>query len=95
MWYTVKNQQVILQILAKPNARKTALVAIDDSELHISIHASPHHGEANKALIIFLAELFNCPKSQIILKKGELNRHKQVIMPLTESVEKKLDELAR
>lgn len=91
MWFKIENQQAKLNIFVKPKAKKTALIKISDQELHIAIHAKPHQGEANKELIAYLAKLFRLPKSQIILQRGEASRHKQVIMPLTKSVQKLLE----
>jgi uncharacterized protein YggU (UPF0235/DUF167 family) len=86
MWYTILENQVSLHIIAKPNAKKTALVAVTDETLHISLQAKPHQGKANQALIAYLAELLNLPKSQIKLQKGDTHRYKKVLVPLTEGV---------
>lgn len=88
MWYKIMDQQVSFTILAKPNAKRTALVAINDQGMVISLHAKPHQGEANKELINFLSGLLQLPKSQIILQRGEKGKHKQVIVPLTEKIKK-------
>lgn len=87
MWFTIQHQEVILNIFVKPNARKTVLVKVSDDELHISLHAKPHEGEANKELISYLANLLKLPKSKITLHKGESSRHKRVLVPLTETVQ--------
>lgn len=68
MWFKIQNQQVILNIFAKPSAKETALLAVSANELQISLHAKPHHGEANKVLIAHLAKLFRLPKSNSIFK---------------------------
>lgn len=91
MWYNIYGQEVSITILAKPNARKTALVAVTDEALHISLHAKPKQGEANKELIAYLAKLFHLPKSRIILQRGKGCRYKQVIVPLTDTVKRLLD----
>ena len=93
MWYQIQDQQVKLIVFAKPNAKKTALIAVTENELQISLHAKPHQGEANKELISFLSELFDVPKSKIVLLRGEGGRHKQVVMPLTDWVRQRLSEL--
>lgn len=92
MWFKIQDQQVRLQIIAKPNAKKTAFIKISDQGLHISIHAKPHKGEANKALILFLSKTFDVPKSKIILVTGEGSKYKQIIMPLTITVQKILND---
>lgn len=92
MWFKIVKQQVELFILAKPNAKKTMLLSVSDQELHIAIHAKPHKGEANKELISYLAKLLQLPKSQIILQSGEGGKHKRVMVPLTEGVQRLLDD---
>lgn len=91
MWYSIQGQQVKLQILAKPNARKSAIIKITDQALHVALHAKPHKGEANIELILFLSNVFDLPKSKIILKSGEGSKYKQILMPLTATVQKILD----
>jgi uncharacterized protein (TIGR00251 family) len=86
MWFKEENQYVQLRILAKPKSKRTSLVAIAGDELHISLHAKPHDGEANRVLIEFLAKCLDLPKSQIVLQKGEVSRHKVVLVPLNELV---------
>lgn len=92
MWFKIQNQQVILRIFAKPHAKKTALLKIDDDCLHIALHAKPHEGEANKELISFVAKLFQVPKSQVVLQRGASSKHKEIILPLTEKVQQVLDD---
>ncbi|WP_065310953.1 DUF167 domain-containing protein [Legionella adelaidensis] len=87
MWFKIQDQYVTFQIIAKPNAKKTALVKITEHELYIAIHAKPHKGEANKELLLFLSKLFATPKSSITLK-GEHSKYKHVVVPLTASLQK-------
>lgn len=91
MWYKIRDQQVELRILAKPNAKKTAIVAMNEQGLHVMLHAKPQDGEANKELISYLAKLLRLPKTQIILLKGEGSRYKQVLVPLTDTIQQLLD----
>lgn len=86
MWYKIKDQQIILNILAKPNAKRTAILGVRDQALHISVHAKPHQGEANQELISYLAKLLKLPKSKITLERGEGSRHKKISVPLSERV---------
>lgn len=93
MWFKVQDQQIRLQIIAKPNAKKTILLRINEEGLHIAIHARPEKGEANKELILFLSDLLGVPKSKIILKSGETSKYKQLIIPFTTKVEKILNDM--
>jgi hypothetical protein len=93
MWFKIQGQQVRLQIIAKPQAKKTALLKVNEQGLHIAIHAKPSKGEANKELILFLSTLFDVPKSQVILKSGEHSKHKQIILPFTNTTEKIINDI--
>lgn len=88
MWFKIHNQHVGINILVKPNAKKTAILGISEQGLLVSLHAKPHQGAANKELISYLGKLFHLPKTQIILQSGEKSRYKRVVVPLTESVKK-------
>ena len=70
-----------LRILLQPKASKDAIVGLHDGELKISITAPPVDGAANAHLLKYLSKLFKVPKSNILLEKGELNRHKQIFIP--------------
>lgn len=87
MWFKIQNQQVILRIFAKPHAKRTTLLKVDDRVLHIALHAKPHEGEANKELISYLAKLFQLPKSHVILQRGENTRYKVAVIPLNSKVQ--------
>lgn len=95
MWFKIKERHVTLTILAKPNAKKSAIVDVSEKELKISLHAKPRQGEANDELISFLAKLLRLPKSEILLQRGKASRHKQVTLPLTDHVQKLLDDVIR
>lgn len=71
-----------LHILLQPKASKDQILGLHGDELKISITAPPIDGLANAYLVKFLSKLFKVPKSTIILEKGELNRHKQVWIPV-------------
>lgn len=91
MWYKIiDNQFVQLTIFVKPNAKKTAILKATDEALHISLHAKPVEGEANKELIRFLSEVCDVPKSSIVLLSGEKGRHKRIQLPFHEMIISKL-----
>lgn len=86
MWYSIQNQFVVINVFAKPNAKKTAIVKIADDALHISLHAKPHDGEANGELLLCLATFLNVPKSKVVLLKGAASKYKRVQVPLSDAV---------
>lgn len=75
-----------LRIFLQPKAGKDQIVGLHDDELKISITAPPVDGQANAHLLKFLSKLFKVPKSSIVLEKGELNRHKQVLIPRPKAI---------
>lgn len=91
-WFKIEDKTVHLFVQVKPNARESAIIEIKQQAIHIALRAKPHKGEANKALIEFLAKLLKLPKTQIILKRGENSSYKQIILPLTVSVQQFLNE---
>jgi hypothetical protein len=86
MWFKIENQNVILTVYAKPNAKKTALLHITQEAMHIALHAKPQEGEANKELMAFISKLFKIPKTKITLLRGDTSRHKQLKLPLTQNL---------
>ncbi|HAZ7572457.1 DUF167 domain-containing protein [Legionella sp. PATHC032] len=86
MWFKIIDSHVEIAIYAKPNAKKTQLIAISDDRLHIALHAKPQEGEANNELLFFMSQFFKIPKTRIDLIKGKNSRHKLLRLPLSESV---------
>ena len=74
-------QGLRLRIFLQPKATKDHIVGLHGDELKISITAPPIDGQANAHLLKLLGKLFKVPKTAIILEKGELNRHKQILIP--------------
>ena len=92
MWFTLYDAQVKLKIFAKPHAKHTKFLKISDDGLHITLHAKPHAGAANKELISYLAKLLDLPKSYICLQQGESSRYKIIVIPMTTKVQEFLDD---
>jgi len=75
---------VTLAVRAQPGAKKTAIVGIygegDSAQLKIAVQAPPIEGRANDALIAFLSETFDLPKSSVELISGGLSRSKVFLL---------------
>ncbi|MGA2886710.1 MAG: DUF167 domain-containing protein [Terracidiphilus sp.] len=75
---------VTVAVHAQPGAKKTAITGVYGegaaAQLKIAIHAPPLEGRANHALIAFLSETFNVPKSEVELIAGELSRSKVFLL---------------
>jgi hypothetical protein len=65
-----------------PRASRTAIVGVmgdgKDAAVKIALQAPPVEGRANAALIEYLAELLDTPRSAIAIASGETARTKRV-----------------
>lgn len=89
--YTIRAQVLRLDVVIKPQAKKSELIGILNNRLKIAIAATPVEGKANKELIRFMAKLLNLKKQEVIIVNGELNALKLIDLPIL--AKSKLDEL--
>ena len=68
----------VLEILAQPRASKSRVVGEHDGRLKIQLAAPPVDGEANAALLVFLADALGLKRSDLSLLAGETGRRKRV-----------------
>lgn len=76
IFLTGSEKSIRLTVHAQPKASRTALVGIHGDALKIAVQAPPVEGEANQAIIEFLAEFFQVAKRDVIQKSGEQGRRK-------------------
>ncbi|RKR54550.1 hypothetical protein C7387_2713 [Yokenella regensburgei] len=69
---------LVLRLYIQPKASRDSIVGLHGDELKVAITAPPVDGQANAHLVKYLAKQFKVAKSQVIIEKGELGRHKQV-----------------
>lgn len=69
---------VILPIKVIPKSHCNEIVGWENEELKVKIRAVPEKGNANEALIRFLAKFFNLSSSHITLIYGLTSRHKRI-----------------
>ncbi|AIQ99940.1 YggU family protein [Pluralibacter gergoviae] len=69
---------LVLRLYIQPKASRDSIVGLHGDELKVAITAPPVDGQANAHLVKFLAKQFRVAKSQVVIEKGELGRHKQV-----------------
>ena len=67
-----------LKVRVTPNARKNTVVSWTEDEIRLKIKAPAVEGKANAALVEYLSELTDVPRSKIQLKSGEKSRIKIV-----------------
>ena len=74
------NNGVIIAIKITPKANRNEIIGEQNGELRIRITAVPEKGQANRALVFFMAKTLKVSKSQVMLIQGETSRHKQIFV---------------
>ncbi len=69
---------VALEVLVQPRASRTRVVGEHDGRLKIQLAAPPVDGEANAALVDFLARALAVRRSDVAIERGETGRRKTV-----------------
>jgi len=69
---------VELSLLVQPRASRTRVLGEHDGLLKVQLAAPPVDGEANAALVEFLAKLLGVPRRQVSLIAGDASRRKRV-----------------
>lgn len=69
---------VELAVLVQPRASRTRVVGEHDGLLKIQLAAPPVDGEANAALLEFLAKRLEVSRRQVTLTSGDASRRKRV-----------------
>ncbi|MDK1226206.1 DUF167 family protein YggU [Cronobacter turicensis] len=69
---------LVLRLYIQPKASRDSIIGLHGDELKVAITAPPVDGQANAHLVKYLAKQFRVAKSQVVIEKGELGRHKQV-----------------
>ena len=77
---TQDGSTVLLSVIVHPNARRDAISGIHDRCLRIDIKANPERGEANAAVIRFLADVLSKPRSEIDIRHGRASRRKLLVL---------------
>lgn len=75
---TTQLDGLLLRLYIQPKSSRDQFVGQHGDELKVAITAPPVDGQANAHLVKFLAKQFRVAKSQVVIEKGELGRHKQV-----------------
>ncbi len=84
----VAKQGLILRVYVQPGAGRSQLAGLRLEEvggkqierLKIRLRARAQEGAANEALLAFLAEILDCPKSSISLTSGHTSRAKCLLI---------------
>ena len=68
----------VLELLVQPRASRTRVVGEHGGRLKLQLAAPPVDGEANAALVEFLARLLGVRKADVVIVQGESGRRKTV-----------------
>lgn len=77
-WLREEAGGVALEVLVQPRASRTRVVGEHDGRLKIQLAAPPVDGEANQALVDFLAGALAVRRADVTIARGEAGRRKTV-----------------
>jgi uncharacterized protein len=69
-----------LSITVVPRARRSSIEESTDGTLRARVAAPPVDGAANAALLRFLADVLDVPRSRLEIASGISSRHKRVVV---------------
>ena len=67
-----------MKIYVQPGAKHNEITGLYNDALKIRLTTPALAGRANTALVKYIAELFDVPRANITLKRGETSRHKTI-----------------
>ncbi len=77
-WLREESGGIVLEVLGQPRASRTRVAAEHGGRLKIQLAAPPVDGEANAALVEFLAEALGVRKADVAVIRGQSGRRKTV-----------------
>jgi uncharacterized protein (TIGR00251 family) len=70
----------VLSVVVAPRAGRTSIEQLADGAIQVRVAAPPVDGAANAALLRFLAEMFDVPRSRLEIISGASNRRKRIVI---------------
>ena len=77
-WLKPGRDGVTISVQVVPRSSQTKVFDLAGDRCKIKIKAPPVDGEANSALIDYLAKLFGVPKRQVVIIQGDRGKKKVV-----------------
>ena len=74
-------EHVTFDVLVQPRASRARIGPRHDGRIKIAVTAPPVDGEANAALVAFLADALSVRKQDVAIVRGETGRRKSVRVP--------------
>jgi len=72
------DEGITVEIKVQPRASRNQIVGEQEGMLKVKLTAPPVEGEANQALVDYLASVLDTPRRNVVLVKGESSRQKIV-----------------
>ena len=72
----------LLAVSVVPGARRTGADGLHDGALRVRLVARPVEGQANAALVQWLADELKLPRRSVTLLRGDTSRRKQLTIAL-------------
>jgi uncharacterized protein (TIGR00251 family) len=85
-WCRLHGEGLRIAVQVTPNASKSEAVDVIEGVLKIRLKAQPIEGKANEALIRFISDQLDVPKSRVSLARGLSSRQKIIEVNTTMSV---------
>lgn len=79
-WIRETSEGLRLPVRVIPRAAKTEIQGIHGDALKIRLNSPPVEGKANQALLRYLSDELDIPRSQIQLTSGETGRNKILLI---------------
>ncbi|MBK8227277.1 MAG: YggU family protein [Flavobacteriales bacterium] len=77
-WINESSGSILLTLHVQPGAKRTEVSGTHGDALKIRLAAPPVDGQANEALLSYLAAQFGVPKRQVEMVSGHTSRKKRV-----------------
>lgn len=83
VWLRGNGETSTLTVHVQPGAKASEIAGEYGAALKIRLAAPPWDGQANEALVAFLAERLGLPKRAVVIQSGTSSRHKCVALRLS------------
>jgi uncharacterized protein (TIGR00251 family) len=77
-WLREEDGALTLELLVQPRASRTGVVGEHGGRLKVQLAAPPVDGEANAALVEFLADRLGVRRAAVVVRRGRGGRRKTV-----------------
>jgi uncharacterized protein (TIGR00251 family) len=78
--FTENSEGVRIRVKVNPRSGKNQLLDLRSETIRVKLTAPPVEGEANLALIKFIARLCRVPKANVEIVSGEKSRQKTIVI---------------